>query len=317
MTMSTLLQFTGVKSASPKPAAFGAIRFTGGAALVLTLLGVICPAAQAASAAPAAQAAPRIGVQLWSVKDELKKDFKGTMGKLQALGFQGVEFAGEFGPYAGDAAGLRQFMDKMNVGCAGAHANFDALGAARFDATVAFYKQLGCTNLVIGMDKRAFNKEGATEVARELSALSARLAPLGMKIGYHNHAGEMAGADGQTTWDQIANSTPKASIMQQDVGWTTFAGKDPVALVKRYPGRTVSTHFKAKFAEGTTGVHIIGQDKTDWAAVTTAVRQVGGTEWIIVEQEDYPAGMGQVDAVGASMRGLQAVLAKLPPSPAR
>ena len=315
MTISTLFNSARVASTSSKPAgsssaSFGAAPYSG-AALVLALLGMFCPAAQAA------QAAPRIGVQLWSVKDELKKDFKGTMGKLQALGFQGVEFAGEFGPYAGDAAGLREFMNKMNVGCAGAHTNFDALGAARFDATVAFYKQLGCTNLVIGMDKRAFNKEGATEVARELSALSARLAPLGMKIGYHNHAGEMAGADGQTTWDQIANSTPKASIMQQDVGWTTFAGKDPAALVKRYPGRTVSTHFKAKFAEGTTGVHIIGQDKTDWAAVTTAVRQVGGTEWIIVEQEDYPAGMGQVDAVGASMRGLQAVLAKLPPSPAR
>jgi len=255
---------------------------------------------------------PRIGVQLWSVKDEIKQDFEGTLTKIAALGFQGVEFAGEFGRFANDAPGLKAFLDKNKLACAGAHTNFDALSAAKFDATTAFYKAVGCTNLVIAMDKRAFNKEGAVEVAKELSALSAKLAPLGMKIGYHNHADEMAGADGQTTWDQIAKSTPKASIMQQDVGWTTFAGKDPVALVKRYPGRTVSTHYKAKFAQGTTGVNIIGQDKTDWAGVTKAAKSVGGTEWLIVEQEDYPNGMGQVESVAASMKGLQAILAKMP-----
>jgi sugar phosphate isomerase/epimerase len=100
--------------------------------------------------------------------------------------------------------------------------------------------------------------------------------------------------------------------MQQDVGWTTYAGKDPIAFVNEYPGRTVTTHFKAKFVKGTDGTSIIGQDKTDWEGLTKAVRSVGGTEWIIIEQEEYPNGMGQLESVAASMRGLQAVLAKLP-----
>lgn len=280
-------------------------QFKRGAA-VLALLGMGCAMAQAAPAVP------RIGVQLWSVKDEVKQDFEGTLAKLAALGFQGVEFAGEFGRFAGDAAGLRAFLDKTGLQCAGAHVHFDAFGADRIGATTAFYRAAGCSNLIIPMDKRAFSREGAAQVAKELTALSARLAPLGMKIGYHNHADEMAGADGQTPWDVLATGTPAGSIMQQDVGWTTFAGKDPVALVRRYPGRTVSTHFKAKFAQGTSGTHIIGQDKTDWAGLATAARSVGGTEWIILEQEDYPNGMGQLESVAASMRGLQAVLAKLP-----
>jgi sugar phosphate isomerase/epimerase len=275
-------------------------------AVVLALLGMGCAFAQAAPTMP------RIGVQLWSVKDEVKRDFEGTLDKLAKLGFQGVEFAGEFGRFANDAAGLRTFLDKTGLQCAGAHVQFDALGAARFDATTAFYKTAGCGNLVISMDRRAFSREGAAQVAKELAALSARLAPLGMKIGYHNHAEEMAGADGQAPWDVIATGTPAGSIMQQDVGWTTFAGKDPAAMVQRYPGRTVSTHYKAKFAPGTNGIPIIGQDKTDWAGLTMAARSVGGTEWIIVEQEEYPQGMGQLESVAASMRGLQAVLAKLP-----
>jgi sugar phosphate isomerase/epimerase len=275
-------------------------------AAVLALLGMGCAFVQAAPATP------RIGVQLWSVKDEVKQDFEGTLDRLAKLGFQGVEFAGEFGRFANDAAGLRTFLDKTGLQCAGAHLHFDALSAARFDATTSFYKTAGCSNLVIAREPRASSREGAAQVAKELTMLSARLAPLGMKIGYHNHDWEMAGTDGQAPWDVIAIGTPAGSIMEQDVGWTTFAGKDPIAMVKRYPGRTVSMHYKAKFPPGTSGIPIIGQDKTDWAGLTMAARTVGGTEWIILEQEEYPNGMGQLEAVAASMRGLQAVLAKLP-----
>jgi sugar phosphate isomerase/epimerase len=275
-------------------------------AAVLALLGVGCTFAQAAPATP------RIGVQLWSVKDEVRQDFEGTLDKLAKLGFQGVEFAGEFGRFANDAAGLRRFLDKTGLRCAGAHVQFDALSAARFDATTAFYKTAGCSNLIIPREERASSREGAAQVALELTTLSARLAPLGMRIGYHNHDWEMAGADGRTPWDVIATGTPAGSIMEQDVGWTTLAGKDPVAIVERYPGRTVSTHYKVKFPPGTSGTPIIGQDKIDWAGLVMAARSVGGTEWIIVEQEEYPNGMSELEAVAASMHGLQAVLAKLP-----
>jgi sugar phosphate isomerase/epimerase len=255
---------------------------------------------------------PRIGLQLWSVKDEIKQDFEGTLTKIAGLGFQGVEFAGEFGPYQDNAAGLKAFMDKHRLQCAGAHMHFDALAAAKFDATTAFYKTLGCTSLVISMDKRGASTEQSAQMSKELTDLSGKLAAKGMTIGYHNHAQEMRGAVGSTPWDVIARGTPRAAVMQQDVGWTTFAGKDPVAYVKTYPGRTRTTHFKAKLAEGApaaAGVPIIGQDKTDWVALTRAVRQVGGTDWIIIEQEEYPNGMGQLETVAASMKGLQAVLA--------
>lgn len=269
-------------------------------------------AALLAAGAAHAETSPRIGLQLWSVKDEIKQDFEGTLTKIAGLGFQGVEFAGEFGPYKDNAAGLKAFMDKTHLQCAGAHMHFDALAADKFDATTAFYRTLGCTNLVISMDKRGASTEQSAQMSKELTALSDKLAAKGMTIGYHNHAQEMRGAVGSTPWDVIARGTPRATVMQQDVGWTTFAGKDPVAYVKTYPGRTRTTHFKAKLAEGAPaagGVPIIGQDKTDWVALTRAVRQVGGTDWIIIEQEEYPNGMGQLETVAASMKGLRAVLA--------
>jgi sugar phosphate isomerase/epimerase len=279
-------------------------------ALPLTLSLTLCFTLGAASAQAATS--PLLGVQLWSVKDEVKQDFEGTLDKLAKLGFHGVEFAGEFGKYKADPAGLKAFLRKKGLQCAGAHMRVDQLNAANFKATTDFYKTLGCNRLIISMDERAASKEGSAELAKELSALSAKVGAQGMKLGYHNHEAEMLGDKGQTNWDLLAKNTPKDFIMQQDVGWTTYAGKDPIAFVNDYPGRTVTTHYKAKFVKGTEGTSIIGQDKTDWEGLTKAVRSVGGTEWIIVEQEEYPNGMGQLETVAASMRGLQAVLAKLP-----
>lgn len=265
------------------------------------------------STAPAQVApAPHLGVQLWSVKDDVKRDFEGTLVKLAALGFEGVEFAGEFGRFANDPAGLRAFLGKQKLQCAGAHLDFAALAPERFEQTTAFYRAVGCRNLVIAWDRRGASAEGAAAIARDMTALSAALAPLGMRIGYHNHAQEMTGPEGRTPWDVIAGRTPQDVILQQDIGWTAFAGKDPVALVKRYPGRTVSAHFKAKLAErdvGKPGMKpIIGQDRTDWPAVYAAARGEGATEWVVLEQEEYPDGMQPLEAVAASLRGLKTLM---------
>jgi sugar phosphate isomerase/epimerase len=269
--------------------------------LVLGMLGML-------GMAGAGPPEPRIAVQLWSVKDEIRQDFEGTLNRLAALGFQGVEFAGEFGRYADNPAGLRAFLDKAGLRCASAHVGLDQFSGASFARTTSFYKTLGCTDLIVPWERRALTVEGSPQVAQELSALAARLAAIGMRTGYHNHAEEMTGAEGRTPWDILARGTPPEVILQQDVGWTTFAGKDPAALVRRYPGRSASMHYKAKFAPGTKGTPIIGQDRTDWAALTAAAKSVGGTAWLIVEQEEYPEGMGQVEAVGASLRGLRAAL---------
>jgi sugar phosphate isomerase/epimerase len=271
------------------------------------LFALLLSSSLAQAAAPAPASAPHIGIQLWSVKDDLKQDFEGTLGKLAAMGFQGVEFAGEFGRFATDPAGLRAFLDGQKLQCAGAHLDFAALADERFRQTVAFYQAVGCRNLVIAWDKRGASNEGAAAIARELALLAGKLKPLGMRIGYHNHAQEMTGPDGRTPWDTIAGGTPQAAILQQDIGWTVFAGKDPVTLIRRYPGRTVSAHFKAKLAEGAQGKPLIGQDRTDWPAVYAAARGEGGAAWIVLEQEEYPDGMRPLEAVAASMRALQAV----------
>ncbi len=263
-------------------------------------------------AADIAPTSPQLSVQLWSIKDAVAADFEGTMKKLKAMGFDGVEFAGNFGPYANDPKGLKAFLDKTGLKASGAHVHFDKLSPENIEATVAFYKAIDCKYLIIPMDKRAFTTEGAKEVAAELAAIQKKLAPHGMHTGYHNHKDEMLGEMGKTPWDVIGKNTEHAVILQQDVGWTEVAGKDPIEFIKAYPGRTITTHYKASApAEGNKEHPIIGQDTTNWKALIEANKTVGGTLWFVVEQEVYPEGMTPMQSVEASLKGLQKVIADM------
>ncbi|WP_331347131.1 sugar phosphate isomerase/epimerase [Cellvibrio sp. UBA7661] len=261
-------------------------------------------------AADVAPTSPQLSVQLWSIKDDVAADFEGTLKKLKAMGFQGVEFAGNFGAYANDPKGLKAFLEKTGLKASGAHVPFEKLNDANFDATVAFYKAIDCKYLIIPMDQRAFTAEGAKQVAAELEAIQKKLDAHGMHTGYHNHKPEMLGEMGKTPWDVIGKNTAHAVILQQDVGWTEVAGKNPVDFVKAYPGRTILTHYKAAAPdEGNKEHPILGQDTTDWKALIEANKTVGGTLWFVVEQEVYPEGMSPMQSVEASLKGLQKIIA--------
>ena len=278
--------------------------------LKVITMAVITSSSAASFAADVAPTSPQLSVQLWSIKDDVAKDFEGTLKKLADMGFQGVEFAGNFGPYAEDPKGLKKFLNKLGLKASGAHVGFDKFSDENFDKTVAFYKAIDCHYLIIPMDHRAFTQEGAKEVAADLEKVQAKLKPHGMHTGYHNHKGEMLGKEGKTPWDVIGTGTSTDVILQQDVGWTEVADKDPIDFIKAYPGRTITTHYKAAAPEeGNKENPIIGKDTTDWEALIVANRTVGGTLWLVVEQEVYPEGMTPMQSVEASLKGLQKVIA--------
>ncbi len=250
--------------------------------------------------------APKLSVQLWSVKDVITQDFKGTLKALAEMGFDGVEFAGEFGPYNNDVKGLKSFLDSIDLKVSGAHVSFEQLNEKNFDKTVAFYQQLNLDTLIIGWDERAWHPQGIKEVVSLLNQLDKKLAPYQLKTGFHNHAHEFDDFQGTTYWDYLAVNTSDSVVLQQDVGWTTYAGKDPVEYVKKYPNRTLTTHYKVRIPEGVTGkLPIIGQDTIDWLNLLKANISVGGTKWIVVEQEEYPNGLSSLAAVALSKKGLE------------
>ena len=255
---------------------------------------------------------PQLSVQLWSVKNEVKADFKGSLKKLAGMGFTGVEFANEFGEFSGDAKAIKAVLDNLGLKGSGAHVSFEQLNDENFDKTVAFYQALAVDMLIVGWDERAWHPEGIKEVVSLLNSLDKKLMPLGMKMGFHNHEHEFNDYQGITYWDYLAQNTSQSVILQQDVGWTTYASKDPIDYVKRYPGRTLTTHYKVRLPEGTQGkLPIIGQDTIDWLNLSKTNIAVGGTLWFVVEQEEYPNGLTPMQAVEKSKQGLDKILMQL------
>ena len=258
--------------------------------------------------AVASQALPKISVQLWSVKNELKADFKGTLHGIKDMGFDGVELAGFFGPFSDNPAGLKLFIESLGLEISAAHIAAESLDPANYPQTIAFYKKLGVNTLIIPWDERAWHPQRITELVSFLNTMSKDLSSEGMVIGFHNHEKEFRPFNGSRFWDYLAANTVSGVVLQQDVGWMTYAGVSPVDYLKRYPGRVKTTHYKATLPPETKGkLPIIGQDTIDWLALLNANVDHGGTEWVVVEQEEYPNGMSPMESVKASKQGLDKV----------
>ena len=251
-----------------------------------------------------------VGLQLYSVRDALGKDFDGTMKKVAEMGFEGVEFAGNFG--GKDAATLRKFLDDLGLKAAGTHIGAGSFVGDKLKQTVDFYKTIGCKLLIVPGDGRFTDPEKSKEFAEFMNKTAEALKPEGLLTGYHNHDQEFRKKDGDKTyWDLFGERTNKDVVMQQDMGHTMWAGADPTAVVKKWAGRIKTTHVKNRPAKGSGKKPFVGEDNFDWKGYVTACYEVGGTEWFTLEQEEYPDGKSSMEATKISLDGLKAVLKEL------
>lgn len=249
-----------------------------------------------------------IAVQLYSVRDDCAKDFDAALAQVAKMGFEGVEFAG-YHSYSGKPKELRKKLDELNLKVAATHIGTGTMRGDAFKQTVEFHQTIGCKFLIVPGDGDFTNSEKSKTLAETFNQIAATLKPLGMACGYHNHTGEFKKDGDKTFWDLFAERTSKDVILQQDCGWSVAAGQDPVVLMKRYPGRMKTTHFKPTVIGGDkTKKAILGQDSVDWAAVLAGCIEFGGTEWITVEQETYPDGKSPMECTEMSLQGLKKIM---------
>lgn len=262
---------------------------------------------------------PLVSVQLHSVKNTLTEDFKGTLTELSKTGIDGVEFAGRFGPYKNNPKGLKVFLNSLNLKASGAHIGLPQLRGEHFQRNVNFYKALGVTLLIVPHDGRVDQPAEIDSLVQELSQISNKLNVEGLTLAYHNHAKEFAPFNNSTFWDYLAQNTPTTMALQLDVGWANFAKVDAITYVKRYANRTLSTHIKIRTTDSKkhwdkidnkTAI-VIGQDDYDWAKLINTMMAEGGTQWLVVEQEETHTGKSRLETVSQSILGLQDVLTKL------
>lgn len=259
-----------------------------------------------------------LGLQLYSVREQLPKDYAGTLDQLGKLGYQEVEAAGF---YNHDATAVNAAMKHAGLHCVSAHYGWDALHP-QLDQIIEFGKKIGLSYLICSFpgfknpnqakDKsyagrgRAFTMEDWRWNAEQFNMIGEKVHAAGMHFGYHNHTMEFVEQDGVVPYDELLKLTDPAKVtMELDCGWVMVGGKNPVDYLRKYPDRFSMLHvkdFKELPAGGTeakppTGAEL-GQGKIDYHPIFAAANKAA-VKHIFVEQEQFdmePVAALKVDA---------------------
>jgi sugar phosphate isomerase/epimerase len=248
--------------------------------------------------------ARKIGVQLYTVRESLKSDFKDTMRKLAALGYQGVEMAGDFGGMTPKA--LRAFLDDLGLRVIGGHVGMNTLTENKWEAALEDYKTLGAAYLgVAGVGPELRTESGVATMCEAFNKAGAVSQAYGITKIYHNHDFEFKTriADG-TMYDALLAGTDPATVkFEVDSYWVTYAGHDVTALLARMPGRAPLIHIKDMTRDDKRFFEIVGEGSMDFDAVLAAGDKAGA-DWYIVEQDQCPK--GELESVAGSIHNVKA-----------
>jgi sugar phosphate isomerase/epimerase len=254
------------------------------------------PPAEAAAAALRPKKYP-IGLELYSVRNELARDLPATLTTVAKIGYEVVEF---YAPYYGwslpYAKEVRSRMDDLGLRCYSTHNPIDSFtpGAGAGKA-IELNQILGAKIIVLASAPNSVGGlEAWKQLCEQLSGASEQFKTHGLAAGFHNHQTEWAPLDGNLrTMDLVAANTPKEFVLQLDVGTCVEAGADPVAWINANPGRIRTLHLK-DWAPGTAqekGYRVLfGEGVSPWRKIIAAAEASGGAEFYLMEQEGsrYP-----------------------------
>jgi len=250
--------------------------------------------------APLAQAADSkkipVGLQLYSVREQCQKDLPGTLAAVSKIGYPAVEFAGYYDRSAKD---LRKLLDDNGLVACGTHTPYESVQGDKLKETVEFNRIIGNKFLIVPWMNEAKSKQEWLDRAKLFNEIADKVKPEGMWVGYHAHQHDFKEIEGVTAWDLFFGNTKAEVIMQLDTSNCCEGGADPVAVLKKYPGRARTIHIKA-FGGGPDAV--IGEDKIDWKAVFAFCESKGKTQWYVLEHE---SGKDPLDAVKRSYEALK------------
>jgi sugar phosphate isomerase/epimerase len=219
-----------------------------------------------------------IGLQLYSVRMECKADFPATLATIAKIGYSGVEFAGYWNR---SAAEIKKMLDDNGLIACGSHTPFENVHPDKLAATIEFNQIIG-NHFIIVPDMSGKTRQTWLDKAKQFNDIAARLQPLRLSIGYHSHFHDFHLVEGEAPWEIFGENTNLEVILQLDTSNCCDGGADPLAELKRFPGRTRSIHVKPN---GGGPEAVIGEDKIDWAGVFDFCETKGGTQWYVVEHE--------------------------------
>ncbi len=235
-----------------------------------------------ALAAGSAGAIP-IGLQLFAVRGAFAKSVPDTLKSISQIGYKGVEFWGYKGTptvyQQYTAAQLRKMLDDLGLKCCGIHLALEALSGDNLKQTIENNLVLGNIYLNLAAAKEKMGSEkSVAELAAILNKAAEQCRPQNMQVGYHAHPFDFVQLNGKYAWEILFSQLRPEVNMQLDTG-NTLAGKgDPLAMLKKFPGRTKTFHIR-EYEDKTF-------DSDYFKQMFQLCETVEKTKWYIVEMGD-------------------------------
>jgi sugar phosphate isomerase/epimerase len=222
---------------------------------------------------------PKIGIQLYSVREALAEDFKGTLKELSKLGFQGVEFAFNYGGLT--PSELAEFLKENNLQAIGIYENLDNI----CNPEAEVYKQaeaLGCRHLTFGFG--IIQLEEDFDKCLDMCHKAVKVAASkGLTICYHAHAHEFKKLNGEYYLDLLLNAEGLETMaFEADTCWIQQGGENIVGYMRKYANRIPLLHVKDVTAEGQ--ITELGNGLIDFKAVADFAKE-NNIPWLSYEQD--------------------------------
>lgn len=228
-----------------------------------------------------------VGLELYSVRDELKRDPEGTVRAVAAMGYQCVEFYAPYYDWTEDQTkNMRKLLDDLGIRCSSTHNDAAYLGPDKIHRTRDMNLILGSKYVVQASSPPQTTLDGWKAVAESLNTAADTFEPVGLKAGYHNHQTEFTPVQGKRPMEVLAEETKPTIMLQLDIGTCIEASSDPVAWIRAHPGRIRSIHCKDWSPDPAKGYKVLfGEGTADWKNIFSAAESVGGVEYYLIEQE--------------------------------
>jgi sugar phosphate isomerase/epimerase len=226
-----------------------------------------------------------VGLQLYTVRDEMKKDVAGTIARVAQAGYTEVEFAGYFDK---SPAAVRAMLDRNGLTAPSAHFGNIAPDAWREALDAAHV--IGHQYIVVPWipEERRTGVDGYKKIAAEFNKAAEQARAAGLQFAYHNHDFEFAPVDGKLPYDVLlAETDPKLVQMEMDLYWIIKGGQDPLAYFARWPGRFPMVHVKDSKGPPDNKMADVGAGTIDWKHIFAHESQAGIKHFFV--EHDQPA----------------------------
>lgn len=226
-----------------------------------------------------------IGLQLYSVREAAALDFLGTVRKVAAMGYDGVQFAGFFDASARE---VKELLDDTGIRAAGSHTGVDLLTGDKLKESILYNQEIDNDLLICPFlpEEKRNSVDAYKRTAEQLNKIGRTCKESGMRFAYHNHNFEFNKFGDVTGFDLLFSQTEADLVkMELDCFWANYAGYQAEQIIEKYGERIVSLHMKdMTSSNGKKRSVEIGEGTLDIAGL---LKTAEGVEWLVVEQEDF------------------------------